>query len=647
MESGIVVHPIIKSNNKIMKKLIIIIVFFLVSGFQNTLEEVMTIAGKIVNTTDGNGIPGVKITAYNTDLSTTSNQDGSFQIQTLYNEIILSFDKEGFISTSKYFDQSQKQVIIPMASAAFPKNAEGEFYGEGLDFDMKAEKYGQKMRAPMKRTHTMRMTQQVMSSPYQLFDGENFNTETYDYISENTFKIAKSSPLSTFSIDVDGASYSNVRRMIHAGQLPQKDMVRVEEMINYFDYDYPQPKGDVPFSIFTELSTAPWNEKHQLVHIGIQGEKVTENKGSNFVFLVDVSGSMNAQNKLPLLKSSFKLLVDHLSASDQIAIVAYAGAAGLVLPSTPISRKQEIFQALERLQAGGSTAGGQGIQLAYKVAQENFIKGGNNRIILATDGDFNIGVSSKGELIRMIEEKRKSGIYLTIAGFGIGNYKDGRMEQISNAGNGNYYYIDNINEAKKVFINQLQSTLYTIANDVKFQIEFNPNLVQGYRLIGYENRKLKDEDFNNDLVDAGELGAGHTVTALFEIIPVGLKSAFMPNIDELKYQKPAELSDKKDELLTVKIKYKRPSSNQSELINVVVPNEAVSLNKTSDNFRFSASVASYGMLLRDSSFKQNSTIDNAIQLASASVGKDQFGYRSELIEMMRTFALLSQNRMEF
>ncbi|MGE0560202.1 MAG: von Willebrand factor type A domain-containing protein [Flavobacteriales bacterium] len=465
---------------------------------------------------------------------------------------------------------------------------------------------------------------------------DNFNTEAYSPITENDFKNALMNPLSTFSIDVDAASYSNMRRFINSGQNPPVDAVRIEEMINYFTYDYPQPKGEHPFSITTEVSDCPWNKNNKLVHIGLQGKNIdmSELSASNLVFLLDVSGSMNSPNKLPLLKKSFNLLIDNLREDDRVAIVVYAGAAGLVLPSTSGSDKNKILEALNNLSAGGSTAGGAGIKLAYNVAQENFIKGGNNRIILATDGDFNIGASSDGEMTRLIEEKRKSGVYLTCLGFGMGNYKDSKMETLADKGNGNYAYIDNILEAKKVLVTEMGGTLFTIAKDVKLQLEFNPNKVESYKLIGYENRLLNSEDFNDDTKDAGELGAGHTVTALYEVVLKGSGSA--PSIDPLRYQNLTELvpKNKTDELLTVKFRYKKPDEETSKLIVNHLLDKSVSLSKSSNNFRFSAAVAEFGMLLRNSKHKANANFKQVVELAKASKGKDENGYRAEFIRLV-------------
>jgi len=472
-----------------------------------------------------------------------------------------------------------------------------------------------------------------------------FNTEEYDRIYENRYLPALTNPLSTFSIDVDTASYANVRRFIKMNQLPPKDAVRVEEMINYFQYDYPGPNGKHPFSIFTEISSSPWNPDHRLIHIGLQGRmsETEELPPSNLVFLLDVSGSMKTPNKLPLLKSSFQLLTKQMREKDRVAIVVYAGAAGLVLPSTSGDHKQKILDAIEKLRAGGSTAGGAGIQLAYKVAMENFIKDGNNRIILATDGDFNIGMSSTSELVRMIEEKRKQGIFLTVLGFGMGNYKDGRMEQLADKGNGNYFYIDGLLEAKKVFIDDLWGNLFTIAKDVKIQIEFNPAKVKAYRLIGYENRMLKKEDFADDKKDAGELGAGHTVTALYEIIPYGSKEE-IPGTDTLKYQeiKISPKAFRSGELLTVKLRYKDPDGDKSKLIVYPLINRSIQFAKASNNFKFAAAVAQFGMLLRDSKFKGSASLDAVLEIAKEAKGLDSHGYRAEFINLVEVSKLLGQ-----
>lgn len=436
-----------------------------------------------------------------------------------------------------------------------------------------------------------------------------FNREGYDHITENTFLSATENPLSTFSIDVDAASYANVRRFLQEGSLPPAGAVRVEEMINYFSYNYPQPKHDEPFSINTEYTVCPWNTSHHLVSIGLQGKKIaTENlPPSNLVFLIDVSGSMDAPNKLPLVKSSMKLLVSELRPQDKVAIVVYAGNAGLVLPSTSGRDKYIINEAIERLHAGGSTAGGAGISLAYQTAKEHFIKNGNNRVILCTDGDFNVGTSSDDELISLIEAKRVSGIFLSVLGFGTGNYQDAKMQKLANKGNGNHAYIDDILEAKKVLVTQFGGTLFTIAKDVKLQIEFNPELVQGYRLIGYENRLLAKEDFNDDKKDAGELGSGHTVTALYEIIPVGVTANELKKVDDLKYQQPAKSSSNKNEVLTIKFRYKSPDSEESKLLTHILSGTPTKFSATTDNLKLAATVAQFGMLLSNSAYKGTAT----------------------------------------
>jgi len=467
--------------------------------------------------------------------------------------------------------------------------------------------------------------------------GIEHNTESYDVVNENIFKDAVNNPLSTFSIDVDRASYANVRRFLNQNQRPPIDAVRIEELINYFDYDYPQPQNGHPFSVNIEMDKCPWNENNRLVLIGLKGEDINEKDipPNNLVFLIDVSGSMYPANRLPLLKQAFKYLTDNLRAQDKVSIVVYAGAAGLVLEPTMGTEKAKIKAAIDNLQAGGSTAGGQGIQLAYKIAKENYLPKGNNRVILATDGDFNVGVSSNAELVRLIERERESGVYLTILGFGMGNYKDSRMETLSNAGNGNYAYIDNILEAKKVFGTELWGTLYTIANDVKIQVEFNPAHVKAYRLIGYENRLLNKEDFNNDKKDAGDIGCGHAVTALYEIIPAKAEG-FTSSVDELEYQKSKLIGSKN--MMTVKIRYKHPKDAHS---NLIVERFQAERYSGSNNIRFAAAVAQFGMLLRDSEFKGTASYEKVIQQAKASLGVDEFGYRNDFVKLVEIAEMIT------
>jgi Ca-activated chloride channel family protein len=470
------------------------------------------------------------------------------------------------------------------------------------------------------------------------------NTEEYDRIQENVFHAASRTPLSTFSVDVDRASYSNVRRFIRDGGAPPRDAVRIEEMVNYFSYAYPDPTGEHPFAVVTEVGAAPWNPRHQLVRIGLQGRRMprAELPPSNLVFLIDVSGSMDQPNKLPLVQQSLRLLVNELSPDDRVAIVVYAGAAGLVLESTPGSRKDEIIDAIDRLRAGGSTAGAQGIRLAYEVARRNHVAGGNNRVILATDGDFNVGVSSQGELVQLIEEKRGQGTFLTVLGFGTGNLADARMEQLADHGNGNYAYVDDLMEGRKVLVTEMGGTLFTIAKDVKLQVEFNPSRVYAYRLIGYENRLLAAEDFNDDRKDAGEIGAGHSVTALYEVVPVGADSEVqVGTVDSLRYQRTdAEpVGAFGGEMMNVKVRYKAPDGEQSRLLSHAVQVPARG-GATSDDFRFAAAVAAFGMVLRESEHRGRATVEQVLTLARGARGGDAEGYRAEFIRMVENYALI-------
>ncbi len=600
-----------------MKKslLIILILLTAISGYAQH-----TITGTVTDEA-GQVLPGVSVSVKNTKNATMTNMEGKYSLNVKQNDSILIFSYIGmFTQEINIFGKNivdikmiEEEVIDEVVVVT--KLEVGVLSGDYSKRSLKKDK--------------------GYISPIMSGDDEPIeNSEEYNSITDNGYKNVLSDPLSTLSIDVDNAAYSNVRRYIDNGTLPPADAVRIEEMINYFDYDYPNPTGEHPFAFVTEMSECPWNKDHKLMHIGIQGKKLDyqDLKPSNLVFLLDVSGSMSDANKLPLLKESFKLLVNELGQSDYVSIVVYAGAAGIILEPTPAYEKDKIFASLDKLQAGGSTAGGQGIELAYKLAKEHLIKDGNNRVILATDGDFNVGVSSQNDLVKLIEEKRKDDIYLTILGFGMGNYKDGTMEQISNAGNGNYFYIDNMKEAEKVFVKEMRANMFTIAKDVKIQIEFNPAKVQAYRLIGYENRLLNKEDFNDDTKDAGELGAGHTVTAIYEIVPLGVENP-ATKVDPLKYQNTTP-KNAGSEVMTLKFRYKPLKSNESLLIETVVKDETLPLAKTSDNFRFSASVAAFGMLLRDSEYKGTATFDLAKSLAEGSKGKDPEGYRADYIKLI-------------
>ncbi|HKJ41886.1 MAG TPA: VWA domain-containing protein, partial [Sunxiuqinia sp.] len=464
-----------------------------------------------------------------------------------------------------------------------------------------------------------------------------FNTENYATVHESGYRGVFSHPYSTFSIDVDKASYSNVRRFLNLGQMPPVDAVRIEEMINYFDYNYKTPTDDKPYTINSDFSTCPWNIDHQLLLVGLKAKEIDKSHlpPSNLVFLLDVSGSMRSANKLPLVKSAMRMLVNELRPTDHVAIVVYAGAAGVVLPSTTGNQKQVILSAINQMNAGGSTAGGEGIRLAYQIARENFIDGGNNRIILATDGDFNVGVSSTSEMEHLVEKERDSGIFMTALGFGMGNYKDDKMETIADKGNGNYAYIDNLQEARKVFVQEFGATLFTAAKDVKLQLEFNPQHVKAYRLIGYENRLLNDEDFKNDKKDAGEMGIGHTVTALYEIIPAGSKEE-VASIDELKYQKKQQKinSNYSNELVTIKTRFKLPDGHRSFPYEKVVPAKISTWKDVSYNLQFAAAVAGFGMLLRKSEYKGKLTYEQVKKMAQKAKSKDEYGYRGEFIRLV-------------
>lgn len=468
------------------------------------------------------------------------------------------------------------------------------------------------------------------------YDIDNFLNESYTQIEENIFKRTNLAALSTFSIDVDKAGYSNIRRMINNGETIPPNAVKLEEMVNYFNYNYPQPKDEHPFSINTEVVATPWHKKTQLVRIGLQGKTYDNDKlpASNLTFLIDVSGSMSSQNKLPLLKSAFKLLVNQLREKDKVSIVVYSGAAGVVLEPTSGHKKEVIISALDNLNAGGSTAGGEGIELAYKLAEKNFKKTGNNRVILATDGDFNVGATGDDDMQILIEEKRKSGVFLSVLGFGYGNYKDSKLESLADKGNGNHAYIDNMQEAQKVFGKEFGGTLFTIAKDVKIQVEFNPKKVQAYRLIGYENRLLADEDFVDDTKDAGELGSGHTVTALYEIIPTGIRSDYLKTVPDLKYTKSDVTSNYENELFTVKFRYKRPNEDKSiEMIHV----QNTMLTTASDDMNFASAVALFGMQLRQSKYYNNATLSKVIELAERGRGEDNEGYRAEFIRLVKSY----------
>lgn len=603
--------------------------------------NISSINGTVTDQKTGEPLIGVNIQVKENNIGTVSNFDGKYSLSLQAGSYTLVFGYLGY--------KSQELVVSLKANEVLTKDVALESKETNLEMVIvetapkSTATPTQYKRSALKRNGISESAISYGSTPsfaypYANYSDETLSRESYNYIAENGFKNTLDDPLSTFSIDVDKAAYSNVRRYLNSGSLPPKDAVRIEEMINYFNYDYEAPKAEHPFSITTEMGACPWNNDNQLVHIGLKGETIdiSNAPNNNLVFLLDVSGSMNSPDKLLLLKKAFTMLTKELRSNDRVAIVTYAGAAGVVLPSTAGNQKTAIVQALDLLEAGGSTAGGEGIQLAYKIAQDNFIPDGNNRVILATDGDFNVGVSSEGELVRLIEDKRQSGVFLTTLGFGRGNLQDSKMEQLADKGNGNYAYIDSELEARKVLVTELGGTLLTIAKDVKIQVEFNPARVQSYRLVGYENRLLNNEDFNDDTKDAGELGAGHTVTALYEIVlnKKGQEQSNDKKVDELKYQssdiKPSALNS--NELMTVKFRYKAPKSDTSILIEQVIRQEAQ--QSPSDNFNFSAAVAGFGMLLRQSEYLDNFTYAEVLKLATKAKSKDNFGYRAEFIKLV-------------
>ena len=587
-----------------------------------------TISGTVSDS--GGPLPGVGVIIKGTTIGTETDFDGAYSIKTNLGDV-LQFSFVGMETVESTVGALNIKNITMVASA----EALNEVIITALGIKRQPKSLGYSVQS---------ISSEQISGVYvrgnsSIQDYGDVNNESYEGITENKFKYSQLSPLSTFSIDVDKASYSNIRRMINNGQKVPADAVKIEEMINYFDYKYTQPTDEHPFSIQTEYSSCAWNKDHKLVKIGLQGKEVPMDKipPSNLVFLLDVSGSMNSTNKLPLLKSAFKLLVNQLREQDKVSIVVYAGAAGLVLEPTSGANKQKILESLNNLQAGGSTAGGAGIELAYKIAQENFIDGGNNRVILATDGDFNVGASSNKSMEELIVEKRKSGVFLTALGFGMGNYKDSKLEILADKGNGNHAYIDTMQEAQKVLGKEFGGTLYTIAKDVKIQVEFNPTKVAAYRLIGYENRLLADEDFIDDTKDAGELGSGHSVTALYEIIPVGVKSKFLKDVDGLKYTKTTSTNSFSDELLTVKFRYKKPDGNTSKEIVYPLVEEEIAFSDTSDDFKFVSAVSLFGMKIRKSKFSKKSNFDDVISLAENGRGTDKEGYRAEFIRMVKAY----------
>lgn len=578
--------------------------------------QTITVTGIVADAADGTSITGCSVVNNRSKSGAITDVNGRYSIQAQKGDVLL-FRFIGY--------KEEKRVV---------KSAK-------LDVKMKTDDvaleecvvvgYGTMKTKAMTGAY-------VAVCPTAMYDMDTrMNTEEYDRIQENGFKSVADTPLSTFSIDVDPASYSNMRRFINRGELPPADAIRTEELVNYFSYDYPKPTGNDPVKITVEAGTCTWNTAHRLVRIGLKAKEIPTEQlpASNLVFLIDVSGSMWGANRLDLVKSSLKLLVNNLRNKDKVAIVTYAGSAGVKLEATSGGDKQKIREAIDELTAGGSTAGGAGIHLAYQIAKKNFISDGNNRIILCSDGDFNVGVSSAEGLEQLIEKERKSGVHLTVLGYGMGNYKDKKIQVLAEKGNGNHAYIDNLQEANRVLVGEFGATLHTVAKDVKLQVEFNPSQVQAYRLIGYESRLLKDEDFNNDAKDAGDMGAGHTVTAFYEVIPAGVKNEYVGKVDDLKYQKKEKMTLKptgSDELLTVKLRYKAPDKDVSRKMELpFVDNKGDSV---SSDFRFASAVAMFGQLLRDSDFKGTADYDKVIKLAKQGLNNDERGYRREFIRLV-------------
>lgn len=634
----------IQHKTTVMKKFIMLLlpVVFLVSAFHH---ETSRIVRGIVTDQSGKPVPFASVLIKGTSTGVQTDVNGQYSIRVSNENAVLVFSA---ISFENVEEKVSGRSVVNVTMVAKSNSLQEVIVTSA--FSTKRTLRSTSTSFLSGKVAGIQLNTVSQGSTYAFSnnaDGMNtMNTESYDNIVENSFLKATDNPLSTFSIDVDGASYSNVRRMLNDGEIPPAGAVRVEEMINYFHYDYPQPTGDDPFSFTTEMSDCPWNRNHKLVLIGMQGKKIPVNDlpPSNLVFLVDVSGSMEDENKLPLVKSSLKMLTDQLREEDKISIVVYAGNAGLVLPATSGANKMKIKDAIDSLEAGGSTAGGEGIRLAYKTALENYKKHGNNRVILCTDGDFNVGMSSDDELERYISKEKESGVFLTVLGFGMGNYKDSKMQKLADKGNGNHAYIDGINEARKVLVNEFGGTLFTIAKDVKLQVEFNPMKVQGYRLVGYENRMLQKEDFNDDKKDAGDMGSGHTVTALYEIIPAGVQDTFLREVEKLRYQRSIEVFSNTafgNEIMTIKFRYKEPQGTVSKLIEHPVADRQVAMEKASANLRFASAVAEFGMLLRESAFRSDASYQQVLELARAASGDDDGGYRAEFLKLVEKARSLS------
>ncbi len=598
--------------------------FIILLGVQAVMAK--SITGYVKEASSGAALGGVSVRVKGKSIQTHTDQQGYYQINAALGQVLV-FSLERFTAVEHVVGQETRIDVALQID-----NMERDRNSIPIRQDVYAGQYSIKRGESL----TAYLGGSMHVRPMYRSAGIH-SSESYKKIAENKFVRTNVEPLSTFAADVDAASYSNVRRFLRQGQMPHPDAVRVEEMINYFTYDLSGPTNGDPVRMVTEVTHAPWNAQHQLLRVSLKAKDIpSENlPAANFVFLIDVSGSMSSSNKLPLVKSSFKMLVDQLRDEDRVAIVTYAGSAVVALESTSGKEKRKIKDALDALQASGSTAGGAGMTKAYQIARTHFAKAGNNRIIMATDGDFNVGESSDEEMEKLIAKERNDGIYISVLGYGMGNYKDSKLEMLANKGHGNYAYIDNISEARKAIVTEFGASLFTVAKDVKIQVEFNPHFVQSYRLVGYEHNLLEAEDFNNDEKLGGDMGVGHVVTALYEIIPQGVKSNFDGSVDDLKYQentKPKSTVNKK-ELATVKFRYKEPDGEVSKLVTHVVNPKVTSLAQTSEDLRFATAVAELGMLLRNSDYKQQANFDQLIARAKASRGKDEEGYRAEFIRL--------------
>jgi Ca-activated chloride channel family protein len=628
-----------------MKKYLALLLLGCLVAFTTSAQQLRTITGTVTDAATSAPIANAVVRVKGTDFLTATDTKGAFSLKTPAGALTLQVTATNYKQAETKITAQQNTAHIKLNLLQQVINAKKKNH---YIMDEKVALAEDRTAAPIVEyaaPNGSRAQHQVLgkTAPASYYYTPNQNTEGYSAINENIFHAATDQPLSTFSIDVDRASYSNMRRFLNNGELPPADAVRVEEMINYFDYRYKAPVGKDPVAIYTDMAICPWNTGHQLVRIALKSKQVDTKDlpATNLVFLLDVSGSMEDENKLPLVKRAFKVLTEQLRPQDKVAIVVYAGAAGVVLPATSGSDKKKILAALDELQAGGSTAGGEGITLAYRIAEEQHTKNSNTRVILATDGDFNVGASSDGDLTRLIESERQKGISLSVLGFGMGNYKDNTLELLADKGNGNYAYIDNFEEARRTFVTEFGGTLFTVAKDVKLQIEFNPQFVQAYRLVGYENRLLQNEDFNNDKKDAGDMGVGHTVTALYEIIPSGKKGETVNWVDPLKYQQGKILGNH-SEVLTVKLRYKQPAANESQLMQKVLPYNNQEITAAPEDFRMATAVAAFGQLLRHSAFKGTATYDQVLSWAGNARGEDTEGYRAEFIQLVKKARLLDK-----